>query len=60
MFERSMHHSLYEYFIGNELISLVLNQRIRVSISYYHDIYQSFDNGFEVRDVLLDMSNKIG
>ena len=38
-------------------ISLGMN---RVSISYYHDIYQSFDNGFEVWGVLLDMSKKMG
>ena len=50
MFERSMYHSLLS-------ISLGMN---RVSISYYHDIYQSFDNGFEVWGVLLDMSKKMG
>ena len=53
---------MYEYFIENELISssqsgfkpgdLCINQLLATT----HDIYQPFDNGFEVRDVFLDIS----
>ena len=56
-----MYNRWYEYFIGNELISssqsgfkqgdLCINQLLSMT----HDIYQSFDNGFEVRDVFLDI-----
>ena len=53
---------MYEYFIENELISpsqsgfkpgdSCINQLLSIT----HDIYQSFDNGFEVRGVFLDIS----
>ena len=53
---------MYEYFIENELISS--NQSgfkrgdscINQLLSINHDIYQSFDNGFEVKGVFLDIS----
>ena len=61
MLEHLMYNRWYEYFIGNELISssqsgfkqgdLCINQLLSMT----HDIYQSFDNGFEVRDVFLDI-----
>ena len=53
---------MYEYFIENELISssqsgfkpgdLCINLLLSIS----HDIYKSFNNGFEVRGVFLDIS----
>ena len=53
---------MYKYFIKNELISsnqsgfkpedLCINQLLSIT----HDIYQSFDNGFEVRGIFLDIS----
>ena len=57
-----MHNSLFEYFIENDIISpnqsgckpgdSCTNQLISVT----HEIYQSFDDGFEVRGVFLDIS----
>ena len=57
-----MYNRLYECFIENQLISSsqsgfksgdsCINQLLSIS----HDIYQSFDNGFEVRGVFLDIS----
>ena len=57
-----MYNRLYEYFIENELISssqssfkpgdFCINQLLSIT----HDIYQSFDDGFEVRGVFLDIS----
>ena len=62
IFERLLYNRLYEYFVENELISssqsgfkpgdLCINQLLPIT----HDIYQSFDNGFKVRGVFLDMS----
>ena len=53
----------FEYFIENDLISQ--NQSgfkpgdscINQLISITHEIYQSFDDGLEVRRVFLDISN---
>ena len=62
VFECLMYNSLFEYFIENELISpsqsgfkpgdSCKNQLISIT----HEIYQSFDDGFEVRGVFLDIS----
>ena len=56
-FERLIYNSLFEYFIENDLISpyqsgfkpgdSCTNQLISIT----HEIYQSFDDGFEVRGV---------
>ena len=53
---------MYEYFIEDELISSsqsgfkpgdsIINQLLSIT----HNIYQSFDNGFEVMGVFLDIS----
>ena len=61
-FEHLKQNRLFEYFIENDLISH--NQsgfKPRDScgnqlISITHDIYQSFDDGFEVRGVFLDIT----
>ena len=59
---RLMNNRLYEYFIENELISSSQSgfkpgdSCINQLLSITHDIYQSFDNGFEVRGVFLDIS----
>ena len=53
---------MYEFFIKNDLISS--NQSgskqgdscIYQLLSIAYEIYQSFDNGFEVRDIFLDIS----
>ena len=55
-------NSLFEFFIKNNLISS--NQSVFKQgdwctyqlLSITHEIYQSFDNGFEVRDIFLDVS----
>ena len=53
---------MYEYFIENELISSSQSgfkpgdSCINQLLSITHNIYQSFDNGFEVMDVFLDIS----
>ena len=62
VFERLIYNSLSEYFIENVLISpnqsgfkpggSCTNQLISIT----HEIYQSFDDGFEVRGVFLDIS----
>ena len=57
-----MYNNLFEYFIENDLISQ--NQTgfkpgdscINQLISITHEIYQSFDDGLEVREVFLDIS----
>ena len=57
-----MYNRLYEYFIENELISSSQpgfkpgDSCINQLLSITHDIYQSLDNGFEVRVVFLDIS----
>ena len=60
-----MYNRLYEYFTQNELVSssrsgskpsdLCINQLLSIT----HDIYQSFDNGFEVRGVFLGISKAL-
>ena len=62
VFERLIYNNLFEYFIQNDLISPYqsgfkpgdpcTNQLISIT----HEIYQSFDDGFEVRGVFLDIS----
>ena len=53
---------MYEYFIENELISSSQsgfkpgNSCINQLLPITQEIYQSFDNGFEVRGVFLDIS----
>ena len=62
VFDCLIYNSLLEYFIENDLISL--NQSgfkpgdscTNQLISIRHEIYQSFDDGFEVRGVFLDIS----
>ena len=62
IFERLIYNNLFEYFIENDLISQ--NQSgfkpadscINQLISIAHEIYQSFDDGLEVRRVFLDIS----
>ena len=62
IFERLIYNNLFEYFIENDLISQ--NQSgfkpgdscINQLISITHEIYQSFDDGLEVRGVFLDIS----
>ena len=62
IFERLIYNSLFEFFIANELISS--NQSgfkpgdscINQLLSITHKIYKSFDDGYEVRGVFLDIS----
>ena len=61
-FNRLVYNSLFEYFIENDLISpnqsgfkpgdSCTNQLISIT----HEINQSFDDGFQVRGVFLDVS----
>ena len=62
VFKRLVYNSLFEYFIENDLNSpnqsgfkpgeSCTNQLISIT----HEVYQSFDEGFEVRGVFLDIS----
>ena len=62
IFERLIYNSLFEFFIANELISFnqsgfkpgdsCINQLLFIT----HEIYKYFDDGYEVRGVLLDIS----
>ena len=62
IFERLIYNKLFEYFVGNDLISQ--NQSgfkpgdscINQLISITHERYQSFDDGLEVRGVFFDIS----
>ena len=62
IFERLIYNNLYEFFIKNDLISS--NQSgfkqgrscTYQLLSITHKIYQSFDNGFEIRGIFLDIS----
>ena len=62
IFERLICNSLFEFFIANELISS--NQAgfkpgdscINQLLSITHEIYKSFDDGYEVRGVFLYIS----
>ena len=62
IFERLLFNEMFKFFIENDLISP--NQSgfrpgdscINQLLSITHDIYKSFDNGFEVRGVFLDIS----
>ena len=66
VFERSIYHSLFEWFIENDLISpnqssfkpddSCTNQLISIT----HEIYQSFDDRFEVTGVFLDICKTFG
>ena len=62
IFERLIYNSLFEFFIAKKLISS--NQSglkpgdscINQLLSITHEIYKSFDDGYEVRGVFLDKS----
>ena len=62
IFERLIYISLFEFFIANEKISS--NQSgfklggscINQLLSITHEIYKSFDDGYEVRGVFFDIS----
>ena len=65
IFERLILNSLFDFFIANGLISS--NQSgfkpgdscINQLLSITHEIYKSFDDGYEVRGVLLDISKAL-
>ena len=62
IFERLIFNEMFSFFLANNL--LVLNQTgfkpgdscINQFLSITHEIYSSFDDGFEVRSVFLDIS----
>ena len=62
IFERLIYNNLYEFFIKSDLISS--NQSgfkqgdscIYQLLPITHESYQSFDNGFEVRGIFLDIN----
>ena len=62
IFERLFYNSLFEFFIANELISSNRSgfkpgdSCINELLSITHEIYKSFDDGYEVRGVFLDIS----
>ena len=62
IFKRLIYDSLFEYFIKNDLISSKQpgfkqgDSCIYQLLSITHEMYQSFDKGFEVRGVFFDVS----
>ena len=62
IFEKLIFNEMFKFFIENELISpnqsgfkprdSCINQPLAIT----HEIYKSFDDGFEVRGVFLDIS----
>ena len=64
--ERLLCNSMIEFFIQNNLITLNLtgfkasDSYINQLISITHEIYKSFDDGYEVRGVFLDISKALG
>ena len=60
MFERLIYYEMFTFFIESNLISqsgfrpgdACVNQLLAIT----HKIYKSFDEGFEVRGVFLDIS----
>ena len=62
IFERLIYNEMYSCFIENDLMSsnqLSFKQGdscINQVLSITHDIYQSLDQGYEVRGVFLDIS----
>ena len=62
MFERVMYNEMFGFFLDKDLISV--NQSgfkpggscINQLLSITHNIYKSFDDGYEVRGVFLDIS----
>ena len=62
IFEKLIFNEMFKFFIENELISpnqsgfkpgdSCINQLLAIT----HEIYKSFEDGFEVRDVFLDIS----
>ena len=62
VFEHLIYDSLFEHFIENDLISPNQsgfksgNSCTNQLISITHEIYQSFDDGFEVRGVFVDIT----
>ena len=62
IFERLIYNEMYSFFIKNDLISSNQsgfkqgNSCINQLLSITHDIYQSLDQGYEVRGAFLDIS----
>ena len=66
IFERLMYNEIYSFFIENDLISSKqsgfkqADSSINQLLSIIHDIYESLDQGYEVRGVFLDISKEFG
>ena len=66
VFDRLIYKEMYSFFIENDLISSnhsVFKQGdscINQLLSITHEIYQSLDQGYEVRGVFLDISKAFG
>ena len=66
MFERHLYNEMFGFFLNKGLISA--NQSsfkpgdscINQFLSITHNIYKSFDDGYEVRGVFLDVSKAFG
>ena len=62
IFERLIYNSLFEFFIAKELISSnqsgfkPSDSSINQLLSITNEIYKSFDDGYEVRGVFVDIS----
>ena len=63
IFERLIYNEVYPYLIDNNLVSSHQSgfkggdSCINQLLSIMHEIYKSFDEGFEVHRVFLDISN---
>ena len=62
IFERLLYNEMFDFFIDKDLISAnqsgfkLGDSYINQLLSITHNIYKSFDDGFEVRGVFLDIS----
>ena len=62
IFERLIFHEMFSFFLANNLLApnqsgfKPSNPCINQFLSITHEIYSSFDDGFEVRSVFLDIS----
>ena len=62
VFERQIYYKMFSFFLANDLLApsqsgfkpgdSCINQLLSIT----HEIYSSFDDGFEVRSVFLDIS----
>ena len=66
IFEKLVVNEMFKFFIESKLVSSnqsrfkPVDSCINQLLVIIHEIYKSFDEGFEVRDVFLDISKAFG